>query len=174
MTKAVSGGLVYEYSESGNGYGIVNIVGNRVQIVPQQFNALQQALQSTPNPSGDGGYSANNPPQNCPGMSHEWDISPFSGSALPAQPSGISQYFQNGAGKGPGLSGPGSQDAGGQSSGTAAASVGAVTATYGSGSSPTGNSAPGSLYSVNSMSLTPFVASAFTVLFSFGFGAYIL
>ena len=174
MTKAVSGGLVYEYSESGNGYGIRNIDGNTVKPIAQQFNALQQALKGTSNPSGDGGYSANNPPQNCPGKSEEWDISPFSGSALPAQPSGVSQYFQNGAGKGPGLSGPGSQDAGGASSGTASANAGSVTATYGSGSSPSGSSAANSLYPINSISLAPFVASAFAVLFSFGFGAYIL
>lgn len=176
MTKAVSGGLVYEYSESGNGYGIVNINGNSVSPISSQFNALQQALSSTSNPSGDGGYSANNPVQECPGKSNEWDISPFSGSALPAQPSGISQYFQNGAGKGPGLNGPGSQDAGGQSSGTASANVGQVTATYGSGSSPTGSSssAANPLTPINSMSLTPLFACACALLFSFGFGAYIL
>jgi 1,3-beta-glucanosyltransferase GAS5 len=173
MTKAVSGGLVYEYSEQGNGYGIVNIQGNSVQIVSQQFNDLKQALASTSDPAGDGGYAANNSPQDCPGKSEEWDISPFSGSALPAMPSGAVQYFKSGAGKGPGLSGSGSQEDGTNSVTTASASAGAVTATYGHGSSPSGSSAATSLYSPV-MDLRPFSMVAFAVFMSFGFGVYIL
>lgn len=173
MTKAVSGGLVYEYAEEGSGYGLVNIEGNTVKPITQQFNDLMQALKSTSDPSGDGGYSANNSPQECPSESKEWDISPFSGSALPALPSGAQKYFQQGAGKGPGLNGAGSQEAGGESSGTASASAGAVTQTYGSGSSPSGSSAASSL-NVPGLDLRPLSTVAFAVFFSFGFGMYIL
>jgi len=174
MTSVFSGGLVYEYSEEGNGYGIVNINGNSVSIIPQQFNDLEQALQSTSNPSGDGGYSANNPPQQCPDQNQDWDTKPFTGDSLPAQPSGVSTYFQNGAGKGPGLNGPGSQEAGTGNVGTASASAGAVTQTFGHGSSPSSSgSAATSLYS-HQMEMAPLVVSGLVVLFSFGFGAYIL
>ncbi len=174
MASVFSGGLVYEYSQEGNGYGIVNINGNSVSPVGQQFNDLQQALSSTPNPSGDGGYSANNPIQQCPEQGKNWDTKPFTGEALPAQPSGASTYFQNGAGKGPGLNGPGSQEAGTSQVGTASASAGVVTQTYGSGSSPTSSgSAANSLFS-RQTELAPLFVSGVVVLFSFGFGAYIL
>ena len=175
MTKAVSGGLVYEYAEQGNGFGIVNIQGNSVQIVPQQFNDLKQALAGTSDPSGDGGYKANNPPQDCPGESQDWDIKPFSGSALPAMPSGAMQYMKNGAGKGPGLNGAGSQEDGTNNVATASASAGAVTATYGHGSSPsqTGSSGASSLYSPL-MDLRPLSTVGLAVFLSFGFGVYIL
>jgi hypothetical protein len=174
MTSVFSGGLVYEYSEEGNGYGIVNIQGNSVHPISQQFNDLEQALSSTQSPSGDGGYSAHNPVQECPGQNKDWDTKPFTGDALPSQPSGVSTYFQNGAGKGPGLNGPGSQEAGTGNVGTASASAGAVTQTYGHGSSPSSSgSAANSLYSYH-MDMAPLAVSAFVVLFSFGFGAYIL
>lgn len=133
MTVAFSGGLVYEYSEEGNGYGIVNINGNQVTPVGSQFTNLQQELSSTSNPSGDGGYSANNVQQQCPGQSQNWDTKPYTGSALPATPSGALKYFKRGAGKGPGLTGKGSQEAPGGSTVTASAGAGQVTATYGSG-----------------------------------------
>lgn len=130
MTGVFSGGLVYEYSEDGNGFGIVTISGNTVTPVASQFSDLMQELSSTPDPSGDGGYSTSGVVQTCPAQGANWDTSPFTGSALPATPSGAAKYFQQGAGTGPGLSGDGSQDAGGGSSATASANAGSVTATY--------------------------------------------
>ena len=171
MASVFSGGLVYEYSEEGTGYGIVEINGNSVRPIGQQFSDLQQELASTQDPSGDGGYSPNNPPQECPGQSVNWDTKPFTGSTLPACPSGALKYFKTGAGKGPGLNGAGSQEAPGGSSTTASASAGAVTATYGAGSS-TSSAAASSQMVQNE--LAPFAMYGVIWLLSFLLGALIL
>ena len=173
MTSVFSGGLVYEYSEEGNGYGIVSISGNKVTPVGQQFSDLQQELKKTQGPSGDGGYSANNAPQECPGQSKNWDTKPFTGSALPACPSGALNYFKSGAGKGPGLNGPGSQEAPGGSSATASAGAGAVTQTYGSGSSPSSSGSAASRNMAHT-EIVPLMVCGIAVVLSFVFGASIL
>ncbi|KAI7517378.1 hypothetical protein KC331_g21740, partial [Hortaea werneckii] len=106
---------------------------------------LGKELNSTSDPENGGGYSTNGTKQDCPSQSDDWDTSPFTGSALPAQPSGVEKYFKNGAGDGPGLDGDGSQQAGSTQIATASAGVGSATATYGSGdSSSTGGSSPSS------------------------------
>lgn len=182
MTSVFSGGLVYEYSEEGNGYGIVKISGSTVTPVGSQFSDLQQELSKTQNPSGDGGAVTSNSPQECPGQSENWDTKPWIGSALPATPSGAAKYFKSGAGTGPGLSGSGSQNAPGGSTVTASAGAGSVTATYGSGSSATGSSSSGSASSSSAASHmngrpTEFVSlmvCGLAVVLSFGLGAAIL
>lgn len=103
MTKVFSGGLVYEYSEEGNGYGLVNINGDTVTQVGSQFTYLQNALASVSDPQDGGGYSTDGVVQTCPDQSDDWDTSPFTGTALPAMPTGAEKYMQNGAGKGPGM-----------------------------------------------------------------------
>ena len=173
MTSAFSGGLVYEYAEEGNGYGIVTINGNTVTPISQQFSDLQSELAKTQDPTGDGGYSANNAPQDCPGQSENWDTKPFTGSALPACPSGALIYFKKGPGKAPGLNGPGSQDASGGSSATASANAGTVTHSYGSGSSPSSSSAATSLHGMYS-ELAPVAMCSIVVLVSIVLGASIL
>lgn len=189
MAGVFSGGLVYEYSNEGNGYGIVNIDGNKVTPIGQQFSDLQSELAKAPTYSGSAGAVMNNGPQECPGQSENWDTKPWTGSALPATPSGAMKYFQNGAGKGPGLKGKGSQEAPGGSTVTASANAGSVTATYGSG--PTGGtgsgSGSGSSSSASSSSssgavpahmgntdLISLMCCGFAVVLSFAFGATIL
>jgi 1,3-beta-glucanosyltransferase GAS5 len=130
MTSVYSGGLVYEYSEEGSGYGLVNIKGNSVSET-SDFKALQQALAKT-KPSGDGGYKANGSPSKCPQRSHTWEVTDFTGEELPSIPDGAKKYMGSGAGKAPGLDGPGSQNAGGTSTGTASAGSGAVATASGS------------------------------------------
>ncbi|KAK5175693.1 1,3-beta-glucanosyltransferase [Saxophila tyrrhenica] len=179
MTGVFSGGLIYEYSNEGNGYGIVNINGNKVSFVGDQFSDFKSEMSSTSAPSGNGGYSSNNPQQECPGQSENWDTKPFTGSALPAIPSGAEKYFKNGAGKGPGLSGDGSQNAPGGSSQTASANAGQPTQTYGSGSgSGSGSSSSGSASSsgaavgvvVPPMNVLPLAVMGTVVALSFAFG----
>jgi hypothetical protein len=53
MTSVYSGGLVYEYSEEGSGYGLVNISSSGTVTEGHDFTALQSALKGTANPSGD-------------------------------------------------------------------------------------------------------------------------
>ena len=185
MTAVFSGGLVYEYSEEGNGYGLVNIKSNSVTPVGSQFSDLQQELAKAPVPSGSGGYSPSNPEQDCPGQSDNWDTKPYTGSALPAMPSGADKYMKSGAGSGPGLSGSGSQNAPGGSTVTASSGAGSVTATYGSG--PTGgvsgNSSSGAAAASSSsaagmtgapMDIMPVVMCGVVVVISFVFGVAVL
>jgi 1,3-beta-glucanosyltransferase GAS5 len=128
MTPVYSGGLVYEYSQEANDYGLVNINGDNVTIRPD-FTALQDAYENTPNPTGDGGYTTDNPVSQCPSQSSTWLPTD---DTLPAIPPGAVQYMSNGAGPGPGLNGnngQGSQNAGGASTGTATAGSGTPTRT---------------------------------------------
>ncbi|GAM82158.1 hypothetical protein ANO11243_001370 [Dothideomycetidae sp. 11243] len=137
MTGVYSGGLVYEYSEEGNGYGLVSIDGTSVS-TKSDFAALSTQLHANPAPTGSGG--ARNPSggaDSCPPNDANWEVTDFPGSLLPALPSGAATFFKNGAGTGPGLSGNGSQDAGGGSSATASPGSGSATA-YVTGASATG------------------------------------
>lgn len=107
MSSVYSGGLVYEYSEEGSGYGLVNLNGNTVKELPD-FAALKSSLQEN-TISGDGGYKQNLSPSKCPPSSNTWEVDDFSGADLPAIPDGAVKYLNDGAGKGPGLNGDGSQ-----------------------------------------------------------------
>jgi hypothetical protein len=91
MTSVFSGGLVYEYSQEGNNFGLVTINGGSVS-ENDDFNALQSALSSQSNPSGDGGYKANGSPSTCPPQSSSWDVS---GDALPAIPEPAKAYVSS-------------------------------------------------------------------------------
>jgi hypothetical protein len=120
MTGVFSGGLVYEYSQEGNGYGLVTINGDSV-VEDADFGYLQTALANTPNPSGNGGANSTSGASVCPTASSEWDVS---NDDLPAIPAAAEKYVTEGAGPGPGLTGAGSQNAGNsstESAGTAAA-----------------------------------------------------
>ena len=164
MTSVYSGGLVYEYSEEGSGYGLVNINGNSVSETPD-FTALGSQF-SKVNPSGDGGYKADGAPSKCPTRSPTWEVTEFTGSDLPSIPEGAVQYMSKGAGKAPGLNGPGSQNAGGTSTGTASAGSGAMATASGS-SIAVPNMRPDS-------TMMPFLACGATLFFSTLFGATLL
>lgn len=111
MTIAYSGGLAYEYTLEANGYGLVeeDSSGN---IVPNaDFDRLKAAYAATPDPSGDGGARTDVTIPECPAETDEWHVST---TLLPEMPEGAAQYFENGAGTGPGLS----DDTGSQWAGT--------------------------------------------------------
>ena len=164
MTPVYSGGLVYEYSEEGSGYGLVNIRGSSVSET-SDYKALQQALART-QPSGDGGFKANGKPSKCPVRSKTWEVTEFTGSELPSIPEGALQYMKNGAGKAPGLNGPGSQWAKGTSTGTADAGSGAVSATASAGSAVSNIR--------GDTTLAPFLACGAAIFFSTLLGATLL
>ncbi|KAK4541144.1 beta-glucanosyltransferase [Oleoguttula mirabilis] len=183
MTSVFSGGLVYEYSQEGNDYGIVTIDGTTVTAVGDQFSDLQTELAGTTNPSSGGNYSTTGVAQDCPSQSDDWDTSPWLASALPATPSGAIKYFEDGAGTGPGLSGDGSQDAAGGSSSTASADAGIVSTTYtgttavasstGSSTSSASASSAASAGRGGQMGMAPLVCGM-VVAISVGMGAALL
>ena len=142
MTPVYSGGLVYEYSNEGNNYGLVDIDGNTVNNRPD-FQALQSAFKNTPNPQGDGGYNHTGGANECPPQrAPDWNVN--SDDALPAIPEPALKYMKQGAGKGVGLSGGGSQTSGTKSTGTATPGSGDNVPMSTGGSSSGGSSGGGS------------------------------
>lgn len=158
MSPVYSGGLVYEYSKEGDSiqskYGLVDLSGGGTKELAD-FQTLMNAFSKTPNPSGDGGYKSDGQPSTCPPNSSTWLVS---GDGLPAMPPKASQYFKDGAGKGPGLTGDGSQEVGAESTGTATAGSGKATATGTAGAKGTSShsSAAGALL-IPDMSMGPLV-----------------
>ncbi|KAI1091303.1 glycoside hydrolase family 72 protein [Rostrohypoxylon terebratum] len=142
MSAVYSGGLMYEYSREGNGYGIVELSGNSDTVKEEsEFSAFQSALSKYPAPTGDGGFTSTTASVACPTVDDTWDLDSWGASALPAIPTGATKFMTEGAGAGPGLKGDGSQNAGGTSTGTATPGSGSVTATA-SGKNGSGRPAP--------------------------------
>ncbi|KAJ0119088.1 glycoside hydrolase family 72 protein [Diaporthe amygdali] len=137
MTSVYSGGLVYEYSDEGNGYGIVSIDGDSVS-EKSDFAAYSTALAKNAAPTGDGGFTSTTNSVACPSPDSDWLVS---NTNLPAIPTGASQYMTKGAGDGPGLKGDGSQNAGGTSTGDA--EPGSGSATTSASASSSGNAGAG-------------------------------
>ncbi|KUI55372.1 1,3-beta-glucanosyltransferase gel1 [Cytospora mali] len=125
MTPVYSGGLVYEYSEEGSGYGLVSIDGDTIS-TKSDFTAYSTALASNPAPTGDGGFTSTTNSAACPSADSDWLVSDTS---LPAIPTGAEKYMTKGAGTGPGLTGDGSQNAGGTSTGEASSGSGSGSGT---------------------------------------------
>jgi hypothetical protein len=163
MTPVYSGGLVYEYSEEGSKYGLVQITGSTAKPLAD-FTALQSAFSKTANPTGDGGYNSTGGASNCPKKSANWDVADDS---LPAIPSAAAAYMKSGPGTGPGLQGKGSQNSGGQSTGTATPGSGAVTATASGGAAATGTAKSGASSLHGSMNFQPVVVGGLVVAFTF-------
>ncbi|KAI2467544.1 glycoside hydrolase family 72 protein [Annulohypoxylon bovei var. microspora] len=142
MSGVYSGGLMYEYSREGNGYGIVELSGSDATVKEEsEFASFKSALSKYPAPSGNGGFTSTTASAACPTVDDTWDLEEWGASALPAIPEGASKFMTSGAGSGPGLKGDGSQNAGGTSTGTASPGSGSVTATA-SGENGSGRPAP--------------------------------
>ncbi|PWW74066.1 Glycoside Hydrolase Family 72 protein [Tuber magnatum] len=104
MSGVFSGGLVYEFTQEPNNYGLVQIDGDNVTTLTD-YNNLKKKYSSTNNPPGDGGYQKDLPPSNCPERTSLWEAS----NTLPDLPSAASIYMNNGAGKPKGTGGASSQ-----------------------------------------------------------------
>ncbi|KAI1773386.1 glycoside hydrolase family 72 protein [Hypoxylon cercidicola] len=142
MSAVYSGGLMYEYSREGNGFGIVELQGRSDTVNEEsEFSKFASALSKYPAPTGNGGFTSTTASVACPTVDDVWDLEAFGASALPAMPDGAAKYMTEGAGAGPGLKGDGSQNAGGTSTGTASPGSGSVTATA-SNDSGSGRQAP--------------------------------
>ncbi|KAK6951283.1 hypothetical protein Daesc_007814 [Daldinia eschscholtzii] len=163
MSAVYSGGLVYEYSREGNGFGIVELSGNSDSVKEEpDFDKLASALSKYPAPTGDGGFTPTTTSVACPTVDKVWDLGDWDASALPAIPPGAQKYMTEKAGKGPGLKGAGSQDAEGTSTGTASPGSGSVTATAsGDNGNAAGRPAP-------PMDMSIFVLTGIVGLFTLG------
>lgn len=120
MTSVFSGGLVYEYSQEGNGYGLVTISGDSVT-TDSGFTYLQTALANASTPTGNGGATTTSNTSSCPPESSNWDVS---NDDVPTMPSAAEVYLKDGAGTGPGLTGLGSQNSGNTSDESSASTTG--------------------------------------------------
>ena len=96
MCTVFSGGLVYEYSNETNNYGLVQISDNGTTVtkLPDFYN-LKKEYASVPDPTGDDGYSTSNKISECPSYSKGvWEAN----NTLPEMPAAASAYFTSGAG----------------------------------------------------------------------------
>lgn len=169
MTSVYSGGLVYEYSEEGSKYGLVQISGGSVKEL-SDFSALKTALAGTKSPSGDGGYQSSGSASQCPDKSSTWNVT-ISSDQLPAIPDGVTDYFSKGAGDGPGLKGAGSQTSGTKSTNLASAADGSVTT--GAAANAQGSKGAASSMHAPDFSTAPLVCGL-VVLVSTLFGASLI
>lgn len=87
MSSVFSGGLVYEYFEESNNYGLVNVDNSKVSPLEDYYN-LQKMYNSTINPTGDGGAASYNYSE-CPtGLNFSLTV--------PDQPSGLTSLLKTG------------------------------------------------------------------------------
>ncbi|KAI9292190.1 hypothetical protein K502DRAFT_95019 [Neoconidiobolus thromboides FSU 785] len=84
MNEIFSGGLMYEYSEEDNNYGIVKINSGSAQKMDPEFDNLKKAYAGVSDPSLKmDSYSANGSADSCPSGGDDWKAS----SNLPTTPS---------------------------------------------------------------------------------------
>jgi hypothetical protein len=173
MTGVYSGGLVYEYSEEGSKYGLVQINGNDVS-TNKDYDALKTALNKTPNPSGDGNYNKTGGSNPCPKKnSPNWDVDAT--DSLPAIPVPAEKYLKDGAGQGIGFSGKGSQTAGTPSSSTASPGSGSGSSSSSSGTAgATSKGAAAGLVKPFTISMAPIAVSLVTIVSSLFGASFIL
>ncbi|CAN6644773.1 1,3-beta-glucanosyltransferase Gas5p [Trichomonascus vanleenenianus] len=111
MSSVFSGGLVYEYSEEGSNYGLVQLDGNNVKTL-QDFDTLKAMYSKVKDPSGDGGASTDKTPSTCPAYNKdEWDVKT---TKLPTIPEKAKKYLESGAGKPLGTNAPFTQNGDGE------------------------------------------------------------
>ncbi|KAI5816315.1 Glucanosyltransferase-domain-containing protein [Pyronema omphalodes] len=128
MSPVFSGGLVYEYSQEPNNFGLVEISKDRksVKKLPD-FETLKEQLDKASNPSGDGKAQTGLKISDCPAKSNNWEAS----DDLPALPKAAEKYMQNGAGKPLGDQNLMAGGSGGSGSGTTTGSGSSSTSTAG-------------------------------------------
>ncbi|KAJ5925536.1 1-3-beta-glucanosyltransferase [Penicillium verhagenii] len=158
MTSVYSGGLVYEYSQEDNGYGLVEIGTSNVTELPD-YTTLKDAFSKTKNPTGNGGYNSTGGGNPCPAKDVYWSVS--TDDVLPAMPEPAKKYLTDGAGKGQGFSGKGSMDSGTESTATATPVSGTAT---GSTSSSTSSKGAAVGLQVPQLAMAPIAIGLATVL----------
>lgn len=97
MSSVFSGGLVYEYSNETNNYGLVQISDDGASVTKlDDFTNLKNEYSKVSNPEGNGGYSTDNTYSTCPSYQKDtWEAN----NTLPDMPTDAQQYFDDGAGE---------------------------------------------------------------------------
>lgn len=96
MSGVFSGGLVYEYTNETNDYGLVQVVNDTAVTKLPDFMNLKAEYNKTSNPSGDGGYLADGKVSECPAFQKGiWEAN----NTLPELPTAASVYYTSGAGE---------------------------------------------------------------------------
>lgn len=98
MTSVFSGGLVYEYSQEDNNYGLVDIKNKgKGDVTPRDdYNNLKKQYAAVKNPSGLGNAKTSGKISECPAFEKgTWEAN----NTLPAFPKDAEEYMKNGAGK---------------------------------------------------------------------------
>jgi hypothetical protein len=124
MASVYSGGLVYEYTQEANNYGLVNITDGSLT-ESTEFISLKQMFDSVKTPTGDGGYRENIPKKACPPKGGFWTPE---GDGLPDPPPGVAKMNDEGAGPGPGLKSTTSSQTAGNPSKSSSVPTGGVDA----------------------------------------------
>ncbi|KAF3104479.1 hypothetical protein TWF569_000084 [Orbilia oligospora] len=143
MTGVFSGGLVFEWTQEDNNFGLVEVSDDLKTIEPLvDYDNLKEMYEKISNPTGDGGATltsgeASECPSRIPGV---WDAE----CSLPAMPRRAEGYLKNGAGEPLGLDGPSNQWSGPAPPPTETETGGPAEATT---TSP--NAAPGIIPSLN-------------------------
>src|SRR5258708_24520329 len=120
MTSVYSGGLVYEFTQEENNYGLVMIPGGSLTETVE-FTSLKQVLEDVPVPPGDGGYREDIPKKPCPNQGPFWTPKD---ETLPDTPAGAVKMMDEGAGPGPGLKSTSSSQTAGTPSKTSSVPAG--------------------------------------------------
>ncbi|KAH6891371.1 1,3-beta-glucanosyltransferase Gel1 [Thelonectria olida] len=157
MDSVYSGGLMYEYTNETNNYGIVKIGSDDKVTTLSEYANFKTALANNPAPTGNGGAASTTHSQECPTSDSKWQVDP---SLVPVMPNQAQKYFTKGAGDGAGLKGDGSQDQ--ADSGTATASVTGGTAVA-TGSSSSDDSAAGT---IAPLELAPLAVTGAAIFFT--------
>lgn len=91
MSSVFSGGLVYEYSNEANNYGLVLISSDNLSVTTNQdFTNLKKQFASVSLPSGAGGAQTGLPYSNCPPISSTWNAT----NNVPDTPKGALKYLR--------------------------------------------------------------------------------
>lgn len=104
MSSVFSGGLVYEYSEEDNKYGLVEISSDGKVTTNQDYDNLKAELAKAEDPSGDAGASTATTAAECP--AYEAGVWEVEGTDIPSMPKRASVFLTSGAGKALGTDGP--------------------------------------------------------------------
>ncbi|KAH6652950.1 glycolipid anchored surface protein [Truncatella angustata] len=96
MSAVYSGGLVYEYSSEGNGYGVVKVSGSDATVTEgDDFGNLKSALSKYPAPTGSGGAVSTTHSVTCPTAGADWQVEDDSLPAIPEKAKDVSTLTES-------------------------------------------------------------------------------